>query len=118
MTRRQEAVHPLEELGLRPTDLTLRVLEAIGNWTPANLTPAHPGPGVGPSSRELAKRAGIKHESQMSRLLTRLEAVGLVEVTSRSRHRPGGPYAWSLTPKGKEVQRAIEAHGDSWLSRS
>jgi DNA-binding MarR family transcriptional regulator len=104
MTRRQDAVHPLEKLGLRPTTHTLRVLEVIGNWTPAQ-----PEPGSGPSSRQIAEQAGIRHESQISRLLTRLEGAGLIKVTRRGRHISGGPYSWSLTAKGKEVWRVIEA---------
>jgi hypothetical protein len=104
MARREEAVDPLKELGLRRTYRTLRVLEVIGNWTPAQ-----PGQKPGPSNREIAEAAGIKDEGQMSKLLTRLEGLGLIVATGRGRHIPGEPYAWSLSRKGWEVQRAIEA---------
>jgi len=104
MTRRRTAVDPLKEVGLRRTYRTLRVLDVIGN-----LTPAQPGRQPGPSSREIAEAAGIRDEGQMSRLLTRLEGLGLIEVTARGRHLPGEPYRWSLTAKGMQAQRAIEA---------
>jgi DNA-binding MarR family transcriptional regulator len=104
MTRRQDAVDPLKQVGLRRTHRALRVLDVIGNWTPAQ-----PGPGSGPSNREIAELAGVRDEGHMSAILTRLEELGLIEVTGRGRHTPGEPYRWGLTAKGKEVQRAIEA---------
>jgi hypothetical protein len=113
MTRRRDAVDPLKQLGLRRTYRTLRVLEVIANWTPTQ-----PGAGPGPSNRQIAKQAGIKDEGQISKLLTRLEEVGLAEVTGRGRHIPGEPYAWNLTVKGREVWHAIEAERDGSLSSS
>jgi hypothetical protein len=109
MTRRRTAVDPLKQLGLRRTHRTLRVLEVIATWDRRK---------PGPSNREIAEAAGIKDEGQMSKLLTRLEELGLAVVTGRGRHIPGEPYAWSLTVKGWEVRRAIEAESDSWFSRS
>lgn len=100
MTRRQDTVDPLKQLGLRRTHRTLRVLEVIATWDRQK---------PGPSNREIAEAAGIKDEGQISKLLTRLEDLGLTVVTGRGRHIPGEPYAWSLTVKGWEVQRAIEA---------
>jgi DNA-binding IclR family transcriptional regulator len=96
-------VDPLKKFGLRRTYRTLRVLEVIATWD--KQTP-------GPSNREIAEASGIKDEGQMSKLLTRLEELGLAVVTGRGRHIPGEPYAWSLTVKGWEVQRAIEAEGN------
>jgi hypothetical protein len=103
MARRDEAADPLKELGLRRTYRTLRVLEAIATWDSQK---------PGPSNREIAEAAGIKDEGQMSKLLTRLEDFGLIVVTGRGRHISGEPYAWSLTAKGWEVQRAIEVERD------
>jgi SOS-response transcriptional repressor LexA len=102
MTRRRKAVDPLKEVGLRRTHRTLRVLEVIATWD---------GRKPGPSSRQIAEAAGVKNEGQMSSLLTRLEELGLIEVTGRGWHTPGEPYVWSPTPKGKAVQRALEAEG-------
>jgi DNA-binding MarR family transcriptional regulator len=103
MARREQAADPLKQLGLRRTYRTLRVLEAIATWD--NRKP-------GPSNREVAEAAGIKDEGQVSKLLTRLEELGLIVVTGRGRHIPGEPYAWSLTVKGREAQCAIEAERD------
>ena len=60
-------------------------------------------PGV--SNRELASALGIGHPAQISRLLMRLAALGLLE---KQRALPGGPNAWWLTHYGREVSRALE----------
>ena len=60
----------------------------------------------GLNSRELASRNGAKDEGQMSRLLSRLERLGLVENT-REAHRRGDVKAWQLTIAPEELQAAI-----------
>ncbi len=84
---------PLEGLDMRITYRTVRVLMAIGS-----------GPGA--SNRELATEAGIADQGQVSKLLTRLESLGLVRNNGFG-HAKGAPNAWVLTPKGLEVERAI-----------
>ena len=70
----------------------------------------------GASNREVAERAGIREleadPPQMSRLLWCLEALELIENTTHRQFR-GGPNAWRLTTKGREVQRELEAQGAS-----
>lgn len=47
---------------------------------------------------DIARAVGVRHESQMSRHLGRLERVGIVE-----RHKEGRANAWRLTAKGHET---------------
>ena len=86
---------PLRELGMRLTYRTVRVLLAIAE---------HPGA----SSREVADASGISDQGQMSKLLWRLEHLGLIDTAVRH-HGRGEPNAWSLTPKGMEVERTIRS---------
>jgi AcrR family transcriptional regulator len=82
---------PLEGLKMRLTYRTLRVLAVIE---------AEPGA----SNRRIADQAGISDQGQMSRLLVRLEGLGLVENTGLG-PAMGEPNAWRLTPRGQEVER-------------
>jgi AcrR family transcriptional regulator len=86
---------PLKDLDMRLTYRTVRVLLAIG---------ANPGA----SNRQVAKHSGIADQGQMSKLLARLESLGLVINTGQGAAR-GEPNAWTLTAKGQEVQQAIQA---------
>jgi DNA-binding MarR family transcriptional regulator len=60
----------------------------------------------GLSNRELALRAGVKNESQISRVLARFAGAGVIEDT-RDASRPGLANAWQLTPEAKELERAL-----------
>jgi AcrR family transcriptional regulator/DNA-binding MarR family transcriptional regulator len=60
--------------------------------------------GSGSSNLEVARAAGVKDQGQISKLLARLEGVGLLENTGG--HAQGVPNAWRLTPRGEEVLRA------------
>jgi hypothetical protein len=68
------------------------------------------GRGWGASNREVAERAGIRglqaDPAQMSRVLWCLEALQLIENTTRGQLR-GGPNAWRLNAKGAQVQRQL-----------
>jgi AcrR family transcriptional regulator/DNA-binding MarR family transcriptional regulator len=90
---------PLRALDMRLTYRTLRVMLGIAELS---------GLGSAPSSREVAEAAGVTDQGQISKLLSRLEQLGLIANGSRQRGR-GASNAWSLTPKGEEVQRAIRA---------
>jgi hypothetical protein len=50
----------------------------------------------------------VSDQGQISKLLTRLEHLGLVENSGEGPAK-GEPNAWSLTRKGSEVERAIGA---------
>ena len=84
---------PLRDLGMRLTYRTVRVLMAVA---------ANPGS----SNRAVADGAGIKDQGQISKLLARLQGLGLIENTGEGSAR-GGPNAWRLTEKGREVHGAV-----------
>jgi AcrR family transcriptional regulator len=86
--------NPLHELDMRLTYRTVRVLIAVA----AN---------SGSSNRALADAAGISDQGQISKLLTRLQGLGLI-VKVGVDSAPGGPNAWMLTAKGWEVHGVID----------
>ncbi len=92
------APDPLEDLDMRLTYRTLRVLAVIDAQ-----------PGI--SNRGVADQAGITDQGQISRLLGRLESIGLLENTGDG-HVRGAPNAWRLTPRGADVQRAISSESE------
>jgi AcrR family transcriptional regulator len=89
-------VDPLAGLPMRLTYRTLRVLSVIGD-----------SPGV--SNRGVAEEAGVSDQGQMSKLLARLERLGLIRnMAQRGGHQPSGePNAWCLTVRGEEVERVV-----------
>ena len=62
----------------------------------------------GASNREVADRAGIVDQGQISKLLGRLEARGLIVKTGESRTR-GAPNSWRLSEAGEQVLRDVPA---------
>jgi AcrR family transcriptional regulator len=84
---------PLRGLEMRLTYRTVRVLLAIAAKR-------------GMSNREIGVAAGIADQGQISKLLNRLERLGLVE-NSGPGHVRGASNAWSLTKKGFEVERLV-----------
>jgi AcrR family transcriptional regulator len=87
---------PLEGVRMRLTYRTARVLEGVAEY-----------PGV--SNREVGDYAGVADPGQISKLLARLERVGLL-VNTGDGHSRGEPNAWSLTPRGEQVAWSIRAH--------
>jgi AcrR family transcriptional regulator len=87
------APNPLRELGMRLTYRTVRVLLAVA------ATP-------GGSNRQVADAAGISDQGQISKLVTRLHGLGLIENTGAGSAR-GAPNSWVLTDRGWDVQRAL-----------
>lgn len=85
----------LRRLGMRLTYRTMRVLLAVGS---------HPGA----SNRVVADAAGIHDQGQVSKLLWRLEEVGLIR-NAVDRRVKGEPNAWTLTERGASVREAISA---------
>ena len=84
---------PLQGVSMRLTYRTARVLESVA---------ACPGG----SNREVAERAGIHDPGQVSKLLARLERLGLLVNTGEG-HAKGEPNAWSLTPTGLRVVQRL-----------
>jgi AcrR family transcriptional regulator len=84
---------PLEGLHMRLTYRTVRVLMAVA---------AHPGA----SNRAVAQASGIADQGQISKLLARLEGLGLIANSGCGQPR-GAPNAWGLTARGAEVEGAI-----------
>jgi AcrR family transcriptional regulator/DNA-binding MarR family transcriptional regulator len=87
---------PLQSIPMRVTYRTAQVLERIAEQ-----------PGI--SNREVADQAGIADQGQMSKLLSRLERLGLI-VNSGEGHSKGERNAWALTPTGLQVAQSILVH--------
>ncbi len=88
------ASNPLEGLDMRLTYRTVRVLAAIATHQDA-------------SNRQVAEASGVQDQGQISKLLARLEHLGLIENTGTGGPTRGEPNAWRLTPRGREVEHAI-----------
>ena len=86
---------PLRDLEMRLTYRTVRVLREIA---------AVPGA----SNREIGDAAGVSDQGQISKLLTRLERLGLVRKIG-SEPGKGAPNAWALSDKGAEVEPTMSA---------
>jgi AcrR family transcriptional regulator len=84
---------PLEGLDMRITYRTVRVVMTIA---------ANPDA----SNRRIATAAGIADQGQVSKLLARLEHLGLIRNTGAGALK-GAPNAWRLTQRGEHVERAI-----------
>ncbi|HEY3827940.1 MAG TPA: TetR family transcriptional regulator [Solirubrobacteraceae bacterium] len=84
---------PLDGVPMRLTYRTARVLEGVGE---------HPGA----CNREIAERAGISDQGQVSKLLSRLERLGLLAKGAPG-YIKGEPNAWQLTSRGEFVARSI-----------
>ncbi len=84
---------PLGGVAMRLTYRTARMLEGIAE---------HPGS----SNRQAGERAGISDPGQVSKLLARLERLGLLANRGVGRVK-GEPNAWALTAKGETVARSI-----------
>jgi AcrR family transcriptional regulator/DNA-binding MarR family transcriptional regulator len=89
-------IDPLRDIPMRLTYRTMRVLEVLAE---------HPGL----SNRRVGERAGIPDQGQISKLLARLERIGLLNNTGQG-HVKGEANAWRLTARGKQVTQTIRAH--------
>lgn len=99
VTRRAHPSDPLAGLPMRVTYRTLLVLGAIGE-----------APGA--SNREIADRAGVADQGQISKLLARLRTLGLIE-NSGPEQPAGSANRWRLTPRGQQVQHAVQSQAQS-----
>jgi AcrR family transcriptional regulator len=87
---------PLDGVPMRLTYRTTRVLEAVAEH-------------AGVSNRVVAEHAGISDQGQVSKLLARLERLGLL-ANGGEGHLKGEPNAWTLTPRGEQVAQRIRMH--------
>ena len=92
---------PLKDVPMRLTYRTARVLEAVVQ---------HPGA----SNRLIGELAGIDDQGQISKLLGRLERLGLL-ANSGAGHANGEPNAWRLTELGQRITQSIRTddHGST-----
>jgi DNA-binding IclR family transcriptional regulator len=60
----------------------------------------------GASNRGVAERAGVADPGQISKLLRRLERLGLA-VNTGGGHQSGEPNAWTLTQLGGQVTQRL-----------
>jgi AcrR family transcriptional regulator len=84
---------PLRGLDMRLTYRTVRVLIAIST-------------DAGASNRRIADVAGVTDQGQISKLLLRLQNLGLINNASEGPAK-GEANAWHLTPRGREVEDTI-----------
>ncbi|HWY17666.1 MAG TPA: TetR family transcriptional regulator [Solirubrobacteraceae bacterium] len=91
----QPLADPLAGLPMRLTYRTLRVLGAVAE-----------SPGA--SNREIAERAGVADAGQISKLLARLDRLGLICNGGRG-HSHGESNAWALTALGRRVAQRLGA---------
>ncbi|HEY2631245.1 MAG TPA: TetR/AcrR family transcriptional regulator [Solirubrobacteraceae bacterium] len=89
---------PFKAAGMRLTYRTVRVLSAAAD---------HPGA----SNRLIGQTAEISDQGQISKLLGRLQRVGMLENTGVGPVK-GGPNAWSLTDAGLRVVHSIRDHSE------
>lgn len=84
---------PLAGLAMRLTYRTLRVLAEVAA-----------SPGI--SNREVAEAAGVRDAGQISKLLTRVEGLGLVRNTGGGQAK-GAANAWVITERGAKIDGAV-----------
>jgi AcrR family transcriptional regulator len=89
----------LRDIPMRLTYRTARVLDGVAT---------HPGV----SNRFVADHAGITDQGQVSKLLSRLERLGLLENTGAGRAQ-GEPNAWTLTRTGQQIADGLSAGSDT-----
>jgi AcrR family transcriptional regulator len=87
---------PLDGVPMRLTYRTTRVLETVAERP-------------GESNRVVAQRAGISDQGQVSKLLARLERLGLLANVGEG-HAKGEPNAWTLSVRGEQVAQRIRMH--------
>ncbi len=85
--------NPLQDLKMRITYRTMRVLATIAGRP-------------GSSNRAVGDAAGLTDQGQVSKLLTRLEGLGLIENANHGALR-GECNAWALTRRGRELHDAV-----------
>jgi AcrR family transcriptional regulator len=98
---RRGAPDPLRDVRMRLTYRTVRVLKGIAELGGRE--------GPYPSNRQVAERAGVSDPGQISKLLRRLERIGLL-ANAGVGHAKGEPNAWVLTDKGERLAQSVRMH--------
>ena len=117
---RRELARPISAAAARPVDQGESYLPPTPNGDPLAGVPMRltyrtalvlgciaEEPGA--SNRAIGDHAGVSDQGQISKLLARLERLGLAANTGDG-HLKGEPNAWWLTPKGAQVEHGIRAH--------
>jgi AcrR family transcriptional regulator len=87
---------PFKDAGMRLTYRTMRVLSTIAE---------HPSS----SNKRVGVLAGAQDQGQVSKLLARLQKLGLIENTG-GQPGSGMPNVWTLTSTGRQVAQRIRTH--------
>lgn len=95
---------PFKAAGMRLTYRTIRVLGAIA---------AEPGA----SNRRIGDAAEIGDQGQISKLLARLQRLGLV-INGSPGHIKGEANAWTLTPTGRQVANNVQPQTHTTTQRT
>jgi AcrR family transcriptional regulator len=95
---------PFKDAGMRLTYRTMRVLAAVHE-------------NRGESNRVIGRAAGVDDQGQISKLLGRLERIGLVQNTYVHPGK-GAPNSWTLTENGRRVASTIRSHSKGSISSS
>jgi DNA-binding IclR family transcriptional regulator len=93
MSARAREEDPLRGIPMRLTYRTARVLQTAAQ-----------NPGT--SNRLIGEGAGLTDQGQVSKLLARLQHLGLLTNTGEGQPR-GEPNAWQLTPLGERVTEQL-----------
>ena len=92
---------PLADVPMRITYRTALVLEQVAGYP-------------GASNRVLGELAEIPDQGQVSKLLARLQGLGLLTNTAgRDAHIKGAPNAWRLTELGERVTEQLALNTDA-----
>jgi AcrR family transcriptional regulator len=86
----------LRDMNIRVTYRTIRTLDAICEQPGAN-------------NRTVAEKCGINDPGQVSKLLSRLERLALIENRGLG-HDHGASNAWYIAPRGLELMRATNVY--------
>ncbi len=87
---------PFKDAGMRLTYRTVRVLLAVAEHS-------------GASNRAVGESAEMTDQGQISKLLGRLQRLGLIANTGLGPSQ-GAPNAWTLTPAGCQLTKSIRTH--------
>lgn len=92
----------LAGLSMRLTYRTAAVLQAVAELSDQ---------GLPPSNRQIADRAEVRDQGQMSKLLSRLQSHGLLANAAKGADARGEANSWTLTSRGRQLLNDIGLGG-------